>query len=129
MSFYMDTTRKDNPLDSNLSNDSGTPGTTTETTETPAFLTQQSLTYSGAIAAIGIVWALAQNAMPGPITQGPWVPVIASALLIFSGLAGTWADLKDVGKKIQAVLIATFNSAMLTAGALGITALAQTAIK
>jgi hypothetical protein len=122
--FYLDTTRSDNPLDSNLANDPDK----ANANETPAFLTLQSLTYSGAMVAIGIVWALAQNIAPGQFTQGPLVPVLASVLIMFAGLAQVWADLADAGKKIAAALIATFNAAMLTAGALGITAITQTAL-
>jgi len=123
MILGLDTTRSDDPLNSNLAGDPN-PG---DQNETPSFLTIQSLTYSGGIAVIGIVWALAQSMFPGDITRGLWVPVVLAALFIFAGLANVWADLADWGKKISAFVIALFNAAMLTAGALGITAVVGTA--
>jgi heme/copper-type cytochrome/quinol oxidase subunit 3 len=49
-----------------------------------------------------------------------WLPLALAALLIVAGLAYTWSDLGDKGKKVSASLIGLLNAAMLTAAVLGI---------
>ena len=63
--FVLDTTRGDQPINSNLAGDSEP----NDQGKLADFLTIQSLTYSGALLAIGVIWALVQKNV-----NEPWWP-------------------------------------------------------
>lgn len=111
--WLLDTTREGDNLNANLEG-------TTATTETPTFITYQTFTYAGAMTGIGALWKLAQNLVPGDITTGPLIPIIAAALIIAGSYAFAWSDMGGPSKRIAAAVVALFNGALLVAGALGI---------
>lgn len=112
--FVLATTRSDDATNSDISGDPGT-----DQKKVADFLTTQSLTYSGALLAIGVIWNLATGM--GGIFATAWTPGVLAALVIIAGIAHGWADFGDTGKRISAVIIGAFNAALLMAGALGIT--------
>jgi hypothetical protein len=115
--FLTDTTRSDNPLSSNTDGDTneGNQGKLAD------FLTVQSLPYSVAITAIGLVWALVKRWVGSGWVQGPIVPIVLASLLMLASYAFAWDDLKDRSKRLGGFIIAAFNAALLVAGAFGIT--------
>ena len=119
----VDTTRGDNPLDSNLAGDTKPE----EQKQVASFLTVQSLTYSGAMTAIGVVWNFLQRLFPSDFTTGPTIPVVLSVLLVAAGFLNAWTDLRGAGRKAAAGIVAVFNAALLAAGALGISTALATA--
>lgn len=118
----LDTTRGDDPLDSNVTGDTAP----ADQQQMPDFLTVQSLTYSGSMIAIGIIWNLAQRMSTADLVRGPWLPVVLGGLLVLAGLLYAWNDLGAPTKKASATIIAAFNAALLAAGALGISTAAST---
>jgi hypothetical protein len=119
--LVLSTTRSDDATNSNLDGDPN-PQNQKKVAD---FLTTQSLSYSGALLAIGVIWNLVRGA--GGVLDTAWTPAALASLVMLAGLAHGWADLGDTGKRVAAVIIAAFNAALLTAGALGITTAISTA--
>ena len=122
--FVLDTTRSTDPINSNVEDDPN-PGGQGKVAD---FLTLQSLSYTGATLAIGVIWTFVQAVVKDDWAKGPLVPGVLAVLVMVAGLAASWSDLQDNGKRISATIIALFNAALLLAGAFGITVAATAAV-
>jgi hypothetical protein len=115
-SFLFDTTRGDNPVDSNLTGDTK-PANKGKVVD---LLTTQSLTWTTAITVIGLLWAFAQQqiregANPAPWTLTPLVPIIIAGAVMAAALLASWSALTGWPAKASALIVAGLNTLLLVA--------------
>lgn len=111
----LDTTTRANPIDSTVP--PNTPAS--DTTKIADFLTIQSLTYSGGLLVIGLLWRFIQAQTASPLADTLLIPGVLAAGLMLAGFANSYRDLEFSSKRLAAAIIATFNGLLLVAGALG----------
>jgi hypothetical protein len=110
--FVFDTTRGDNPVNSNLDGDKE-PAKQGKVVD---FLTTQSLTWTGAISVIGLLWAFVQQqAKTADWTKTPLVPLVIAGLVMLAAYLASWSGLSSWSAKGSALIVAALNSALLVA--------------
>ena len=114
--FVFDTTRGDNPVDSNLQGDTKP----ADQGKVADFLTTQSLTWTAVINAVGLIWAFFQQQFkdgsdPASWTVTPAVPLAFTAFIMLAGFFGSWEALKTTPAKVSALMVAVVNTFLLVA--------------
>ena len=116
VNLWFSTTRSNQPVDSMVAGDPD-PG---HQGQVAALLTSQSITWTAAISAIGLLWAFAQSqfrdgANPAPWTTTPAIPIAIASVLMLIALASSWTALQGRSGHVAAILVAVVNVFLLTA--------------
>jgi hypothetical protein len=126
--FFLDSTRHDLPISSNLT---ATPQPPVGTPIPPPkqvidFLTLQSLTFPVAAGLVTGAWQVIQALAGNGANWGDskFVPFVIAVVIIIASVATQWSTLGGVGARIGATLVGLVNALLLTGGALGILSVA-----
>lgn len=115
--FFLDTTRSDDPINSNTTNDPHP----ADQAKVVDFLTVQSLSFTVATVLVTGLWKVLQKLPTNwSWTAGTWVPVALSVIVVLALYLNEWDDLKTIAKRISGGLIGLMNALLLAGAALGI---------
>ena len=111
-SLLFDTTRGDNPVSSNLEGDTQPE----KQGKVADFLTVQSITWTGSITAIGLLWAFVQQQTgTAAWTKTAIVPLVIAAIIMAAAYLGSWPSLTSRSARLAAFLVAVINTGLLVA--------------